>query len=164
MFSIGHKHCELWHMSQLLLAIAVEVWDRFINILTATHTYTHWSGSFLMLSKALWHTSLSALISSLNPLCCKAARRNLKHRLLGNCVVMTALQQGYTGESEFYLLLKRARWEKRGQGEASGPEQHYTEPRPFTMDICMILCWSVIRSRPALTTDSSAFIWTYAAS
>lgn len=117
---IGHKRCELWHVSQLLLAVAVRVRDSFINILTEIQ-HTHWSASFLMLSKALWHTSLSALISSPNPLRCKAARRNLKHRLLGNRAVMTALQQGYTGESEFYLLLKRARWESGVRGKPAVP-------------------------------------------
>lgn len=108
---IGHKHCELWHMSQLLLAVVAGVRDSFINIPTKTQLTHTLKRRSLDARKALWHTSLSALISSLNPLRCKAARRNLKHRVLGNCAVMTTLQQGYTGENEFYLLLKRARWE-----------------------------------------------------
>lgn len=92
-------------------------WPLLLELETVSSTFpqkhnwhTDWSGGLLMLAKR-FDTSLSALISSLNPLRCKAARRNLKHRVLGNCAVMTTLQQGYTGESEFYLLLKRARWE-----------------------------------------------------
>lgn len=144
-------------MSQLLLAVVAGVRDISSTFPQKHNWHTHWSGSLLTLTK-LFDTPHCLLVSSLNPLRCKAARRSLKQRVLGNCAVMSTLQQD-TLERVFYLLLKSEMGE-RAQREALADR---TEARPFTTDIWMTQCWSVIRSWPARTTDSSGFILTHAA-
>jgi len=127
----------LWALTHVTITAGRRCWS-FRQFHQHSHRYTTDTHTLKWQSldslKALWHTSLSALISCLNPLRCKAARRSLKQQLLWNCAVMTTLQPD-TLERVFYLL--KSEWGQReGLADCTGA-------RPFTTVIWMTVCVEV---------------------